>query len=174
MINMLNQLNLIYNDIDVDVKTDIFRRFKNSTTINEMLNDMNEFKHDWWIKVVKFRNNINSQNNRQMFRQDVRQQQFDQYDNKTLSSNFQRRLNFYSVNQFYKSNAYQNNQYIDYLRNYDFQNYDYQNQNYQNNQEYRSNQNQFSNVVLFTQSTRLQIIVDSTVISTSNASSFDN
>ena len=46
MINMLNQLNLIYNDIDVDVKIDIFRRFKNNTTINEMFNDMNEFKHD--------------------------------------------------------------------------------------------------------------------------------
>ena len=46
MINMLNQLNLIYNDIDVDVKIDTFRRFKNSITINEMLNDMNEFKHD--------------------------------------------------------------------------------------------------------------------------------
>ena len=107
-----------------------------------------------------------------MFRQNVRQQQFDQYDNKTLSSNFQRR--FYSVNQSYKSNVYQNNQYIDYFRNYDFQNYDYQNQNYQNNQEYRSNQNQFSNVVLSTQSTRLQITVDSIITSTSNASNFDN
>ena len=46
MINVLNQLNLIYNDIDVDVRIDTFRRFKNSITINEMFNDMNEFKHD--------------------------------------------------------------------------------------------------------------------------------
>ena len=46
MINVLNQLNLIYNDIDVDVKIDTFRRFKNNIIINEMLNDMNEFKHD--------------------------------------------------------------------------------------------------------------------------------
>ena len=46
MINVLNQLNLIYNDIDVDVKIDTLRRFKNSIIINEMLNDMNEFKHD--------------------------------------------------------------------------------------------------------------------------------
>ena len=172
MINVLNQLNLIYNDIDVDVRTDTLRRSKNSTTINEMLNDMNEFKHDWWVRVAKLRNNINSQNNRQMSRQNARQQQFDQYDNKTLSSNFQRR--FYSVNQSYKSNVYQNNQYIDYLRNYDFQSYDYQNQSYQNNQEYRSNQDQFSNVILSTSSTRLQITVDSTITSTSNASSFDN
>ena len=47
MINVLNQLNLIYNDIDVDVKIDIFRRFKNNITINEIFNNMNEFKHDW-------------------------------------------------------------------------------------------------------------------------------
>ena len=47
MTNVLNQLNLIYNDIDVDVRIDTFRRFKNSIIINEMLNDMNEFKHDW-------------------------------------------------------------------------------------------------------------------------------
>ena len=46
MINVLNQLNLIYNDIDVDVRIDIFRRFKNNIIINEMFNDMNEFKHD--------------------------------------------------------------------------------------------------------------------------------
>ena len=77
MINVLNQLNLIYNDIDVDVKIDTLRRSKNSITINEMFNDINEFKHDWWTKIVKFRSNINNQNNRQMSRQDVRQQQFD-------------------------------------------------------------------------------------------------
>ena len=175
IINVLNQLNLIYNEIDIDVKIDTFRRFKNSITINEMLNDMNEFKHDWWAKTAKFRNNIINQNNRQMFKQDVCQQQFDQYDNKTLSSNLQRR--FYFVNQSYRSNVYQNNQYISYFRNYDFQNYDYQNQNNQNNQnnqKYRSNQNQFSNVALFTSSVRLQITIDSIIISTSNASSFDN
>ena len=110
-----------------------------------------------------------------MSRQDVRSQQFDQYDNKTLSSNFQRR--FYFVNQSYRSNAYQNNQYINYFRNYDFQSYDYQNQDNQDNQDnqkYRLNQNQFSNVVLFTSSTRLQITIDSIIISTSNASSFGN
>ena len=174
MINVLNQLNLIYNDIDVDVKTNTFRRFKNNIIINEMFNNMNKFKHDWWAKVVKLRSNINSQNNRQMSRQDARQQQFDQYDNKTLSSNFQRWFNFYFVNQFYKSNVYQNNQYIDYFRNYDSQSYDYQSQSYQEYQEYRSNQDQFSNVVLLTQSIRLQITVDSIIISTSNALNFDN
>ena len=46
MINVFNQLDLIYNDIDIDVRIDTLRRFKNNITINEMLNDMNEFKHD--------------------------------------------------------------------------------------------------------------------------------
>ena len=46
MINVLNQLNFIYNDIDIDVRIDTLRRFKDSIIINEMFNDMNEFKHD--------------------------------------------------------------------------------------------------------------------------------
>ena len=84
MINVLNQLDLIYNDIDIDVRADTLRRFKNNTTINEMLSDMNEFKHDWWVKVAKLRNNTDDQNNNnrnQLLRQDVRFQQFDQYNN---------------------------------------------------------------------------------------------
>ena len=86
MINVLNQLNLIYNDIDIDVRIDTLRRFKDSITINEMLNDMNEFKHDWWAKVVKLRNNINIQNSRnQLSRQNARSQQFDQYNNNRQS-----------------------------------------------------------------------------------------
>ena len=46
MTNVLNQLNLIYNNIDVDVRIDTFRRFKNNIIINEMFNDINEFKHN--------------------------------------------------------------------------------------------------------------------------------
>ena len=47
MISVLNQLNLIYNDIDVDVRIDILRRFKVNIIVSEMFDDMNEFKHDW-------------------------------------------------------------------------------------------------------------------------------
>ena len=47
MINVLNQLNFIYNDIDIDVRIDTLRRSKNNIIINEMFSDMNEFKHDW-------------------------------------------------------------------------------------------------------------------------------
>ena len=46
IINVFNQFDFIYNDIDIDVRTDTLRRFKNNIIINEMLNDMNEFKHD--------------------------------------------------------------------------------------------------------------------------------
>ena len=45
MINVFNQFDFIYNDIDIDVRIDTLRRFKNNI-INEMFNDMNEFKHD--------------------------------------------------------------------------------------------------------------------------------
>ena len=79
MINVFNQFDFIYNDINIDVRVDTLRRFKNNIIINEMFSDMNEFKHNWWIKVAKLRNNINIQNNRnQLFRQNVRSQQFDQ------------------------------------------------------------------------------------------------
>ena len=91
MINVLNELNFIYNDIDVNVRADTLRRLKNNITINEMLSDMNEFKHDWWIKVVKLRNNINIQNSRnKLSKQNARSQQFDQYNNNNRQSQSQR------------------------------------------------------------------------------------
>ena len=46
IINVFNQFDFIYNDIDIDVRIDTLRRFKNNIIINEMFNDMNEFKHD--------------------------------------------------------------------------------------------------------------------------------
>ena len=179
MINVLNQLNLIYNDIDVDVRVDTLRRFKNNTTINEMLSDMNEFKHDWWAKVVKLRNNIDDQNNHnrnQLFRQDARSQQFDQYNNNNRQSQFQRQSSqFQSFQrqsfQFrYSNNAYQNQYSQQSHQSYQqakYQNYksaDYQ-VDYSNNQE-----SQHSNArTLSTSSNRLQIIVDSTNVNASNS-----
>ena len=46
MINVQNRLNLIYNDINIDVRNDDFRRFKTIIFLNDMLSDLNEFKHD--------------------------------------------------------------------------------------------------------------------------------
>ena len=182
MINVLNQLNFIYNDIDIDVRVDTLRRFKNSITINEMLNDMNEFKHDWWIKVVKLRNNINIniQNSRnQLTRQNARSQQFDQYNNNRQSQSQRQSSQFQSFQRQsfqsrYSNNAYQNQSFQQSRQNY--QQIDYQQiveyQNYKsiNYQVDYSNQNQYSNARnLFTSSNRLQIIVDSANVNASNS-----
>ena len=164
MINVLNQLDLIYNDIDIDVRVDTLRRLKDSITINEMLSDMNEFKHDWWAKVAKLRNNINIQNSRnQLSRQNARSQQFDQYNNNNRQSQFQRQSSQFqsfqrqSFQSRYSNNAYQNQSFQS-RQNYQqakYQNYksiDYQ-VDYSNNQE-----EQYSNVnvrTLFTSSNRL-------------------
>ena len=182
MINVLNQLNLIYNDIDIDVWIDTLRRFKNSTTINEMLSDMNEFKHDWWTKVAKLRSNINIniQNSRnQLIRQNVRSQQFDQYNNNRQSQSQRQSSQFQSFQRQsfqsrYSNNAYQNQsfqqsrqnyQQIDYQQIVEYQ--DYKSADYQ--VDY-SNQNQYSNARnLFTSSNRFQIIVDSANVNASNS-----
>ena len=112
MISVLNQLDFIYNDIDIDVRADTLRRFKNSTTINEMLSDMNEFKHDWWVKVAKLRNNINTQNSRnQLSRQNVRSQQFDQYNNNRQSQSQRQSFQFQSFQRQFFQSRYSNNVY---------------------------------------------------------------
>ena len=46
MTNVLNQLDLIYNGIDIDVRAGNLRRPKEGSTVNDMLNDLDEFKHD--------------------------------------------------------------------------------------------------------------------------------
>ena len=52
-INLQNQLNLIYNDIDVNVRADIMRRSRKRMILNELLIEFDEFKFDWWIKARK-------------------------------------------------------------------------------------------------------------------------
>ena len=184
MINVLNQLNFIYNDIDVDVRVDTLRRLKNNITINEMLSDMNEFKHDWWTKVAKLRSNsninINIQNSRnQLSRQDVRFQQFDQYNNnrqsqlQRQSSQFQS-LQRQSFQSRYSNNAYQNQSFQQSRQNYQQTDYqqvvEYQNYKSIDYQINYSNQDQYSNVrTLFISSNRLQITVDSTNVNASNS-----
>ena len=183
MISVLNQLNFIYNDIDVDVRIDILRRSKTNIIVNEMLDNMNEFKHNWWIKIVKLRNNIDDQhdqNNKQLFRQNVRFQQFDQYIINNRQSQFQRQ-SFQSQRQFqFFQSRYQNNVYSNQFFQQSRQ--DYQQSEYQ--QSYRSTEyqisyqvdysnnskDQFSNVRdLFTSSNRLQITVETTNVNASNS-----
>ena len=70
MINVLNQLNLIYNNIDIEIRSSTFRRSKKKVIVNDMLNDLNEYKHKWWIKAIKLRenNNIDFFNRNQLFK----------------------------------------------------------------------------------------------------------
>ena len=183
MISVLNQLNFIYNDIDVDVRIDTLRRFKTNIIVSEMLDDMNEFKHDWWIKVARFRNNIgdqHDQNNKQLFRQNVRSQQFDQYIASNRQSQSQRQ-SFQSQRQFqFFQSRYQNSVYSNQFFQQSRQSY--QQSEYQ--QSYRlveyqisyqvdysnNSKDQFSNVRdLFTSSNRLQITIETTNVNASNS-----
>ena len=47
MTSVENQLDLIYNDIDIEIRIDNLRRLKKSITLNHFLSDLDEFKHDW-------------------------------------------------------------------------------------------------------------------------------
>lgn len=44
--NLQNQLDLIYNDIDIDVRAKNLRRFKSNMSLNDLLSELNEFKYD--------------------------------------------------------------------------------------------------------------------------------
>ena len=46
IINVQNQLNLIYNDINIEMRVDDLRRFKTKMILNKLLSDLNKFKHD--------------------------------------------------------------------------------------------------------------------------------
>ena len=46
IINMHNQLNLIYNDIDIDVRVDNLCRFKQDNIINNLFINFDKFKLD--------------------------------------------------------------------------------------------------------------------------------
>ena len=179
MINVLNQLNLIYNDIDIEIRFDTLRRSRKRATINDMLNDLNEYKHEWWTKTARLRdnNNTDSSNRNQLFRQDAKS--FNQFDQYSIDSCQQQRSSFQSQSQSqfrYQSNAYQNYQYIQqprqsYQQQLKYQQSDYRPTEYQQ-QKYQPNDysqsDQFSNARALstssnqpTSSNRLQIIVSS-------------
>ena len=46
MINVQNQLNFIYNNINIEIRVDDLYRSKTKMTLNKLLNDLNKFKHD--------------------------------------------------------------------------------------------------------------------------------
>ena len=44
--NLQNQLNFIYNDIDINVRASIMRRLRKKMTFNKLLIEFDEFKFD--------------------------------------------------------------------------------------------------------------------------------
>ena len=74
-----NQFDIMFNDIDQKIRSSNIRRSKNIISFNDFLADMNEFKHDWWIKKVKNRSHV-SDKQLQSARNDQKLQQFDQYN----------------------------------------------------------------------------------------------
>ena len=81
--NLQNQLNIIYNHIDSFLQKNDIKRFKinQNVTLNELIKNLDEFKHDWWnyenktLRNSQFNRlsfNINFQNNRSIERRDDR------------------------------------------------------------------------------------------------------
>ena len=94
--NLQNQLNFIYNDIDVNMRADTMRRSKEKIIFNKLFIELDEFKFDWWIKVKKLQKEINQdQDNRmqfiikQRFRYDQNERPFDQYINRQYQRSYQ-------------------------------------------------------------------------------------
>ena len=69
--NVKNQLNIIYNDINSSLRKKNIKRFKKKITINDMLKNLNDCKHDWWNYEAK---TFRVQNKQSKFAQN------DQYD----------------------------------------------------------------------------------------------
>ena len=72
--NERNQLNFIYNNIDIEVRVNNLRRSRNIIIINDYLKKLNEFKYDWWVKknkIMRISDNVDNQNNqRKNYRND--------------------------------------------------------------------------------------------------------
>ena len=52
-INERNQLNFIYNDINIEIRMNNLRRSRDIIIINNYFKKFNEFKYNWWVKKDK-------------------------------------------------------------------------------------------------------------------------
>ena len=143
--NLQNQLNLIYNDIDVDVRADTMRRPREGMTLNELLTELDEFKFDWWAKARKFQGGINQGQDsrvqliiRQGPRYDQGGQPFDQYTNRQYQRSYQgfsyeQRSSYQNGPLRYQNTAYQTTQYSQFRQGYQ----SWQSTSYPNHQDYQ-------------------------------------
>lgn len=157
MVTVQNQLDAIYNGIDIDVRSGNLRRPKDGTTINDLLSDLDEFKHDWWAKATRLLRGNQGQGNRTsaLARQDARAPRYDPANNQFgqyggRQSQFQRQAPSYGGQPRYQNYPYQNPQYSQQPRQ-GYQGWQPNNPGnqpgYQNNpgQGYQAGQNPYSN-----------------------------
>ena len=170
-LNLLqNQLNIIYNDIDFSLrKKDVKRsKIEAEVTLNNMMKNLNEIKHDWWnydsktLRNLALRSNsINLFINKSTNRRDERASSFDQYDANRFLIKSQR---FNSYRSFSNNLNYQS-RYSNYVYNNQYSQqrfYQSYQSDYQQSQQDQDQQNQYSNVdVLSVSQFRLQITIES-------------
>ena len=98
--SLKNQLNFIFNGIDLEVRASDIRRFKKNTTLNDFLADIDDVKHDWWAREARNRSQHDIGNKSPPARTEAKapQQQFGQYFNRQgtfsdYSNSYQNRSN---------------------------------------------------------------------------------
>ncbi len=143
--NVKNQLDIMYNVIDLKLLQDI-KRSNDQITLNSFMSDIDDCKHEWW--VIAFRllrnNNYHKREDNWLSRSD----QNDQY-NEDFSSSRQNQEIRSIFQSFFYSNRFQNSTYSIYQHQYSSERNDY---------DQSQEQNQYSNVKLSQSQSRLQII----------------
>lgn len=143
--NVKNQLDIMYNVIDLKLRQDI-KRSNDQITLNSFMSDIDDCKHEWW--VIAFRLLRNNNYHKREDNWSSRSDQNDQY-NEDFSSSCQNQEIRSIFQSFFYSNRFQNSTYSIYQHQYSSERNDH-------NQSHE--QNQYSNVKLSQSQSRLQII----------------
>ncbi len=143
--NVKNQLDIMYNVIDLKLQRDI-KRSNDQITLNLFMSNIDDCKHEWWVIAFRL-----LRNNSHYKREDNRSSQLDQNDqyNEDFSSSRQNQEIRPIFQLFFYSNRFQNSTYSIYQHQYSSERNDY---------DQSQEQNQYSNVKLSQLQSRLQII----------------
>lgn len=144
--NVKNQLDIIYNVIDLKLRRNI-KRLNDQITLNSFMSDINNCKHEWWVLAFKLLRNNNHHKWENNWLSQLNQN--DQY-NEGFSSSCQNQEIQSIFQSFFYSNRFQNSTYSIYQHQYSSERNDY---------DQFQEQNQYSNVKLSQLQSRLQIIV---------------
>jgi len=144
--NVKNQLDIIYNVIDLKLRRNI-KRLNDQITLNSFMLNINNCKHEWWVLAFKLLRNNNYHKWEDNWLSQLNQN--DQY-NEGFSSSRQNQEIQSIFQSFFYSNHFQNSTYSIYQHQYSSERNDY---------DQFQEQNQYSNVKLSQLQSRLQIIV---------------